>query len=413
MPKLARELSALEVGRLRDSGMHAVGGVPGLYLQVVGPARSWILRAQVGQKRRDMGLGGFPGVPLAMAKEKARQARSLIESGVDPILERDRAKSALLAAQTSAITFADAARMFMDARSDEWRNAKHRQQWANTLDTYAAPVIGAMHVADVRKEHVLAVLEPIWKTKTPTASRVRGRIEQVLDWATARGYREGENPARWRGHLDKLLSKPSKIAKVEHHAALPIDAVGEFMGDLRKREGIGARALELLVLTAARSGEIRGATWSEVDLVGSTWIIPAERMKAEQEHRVPLSKRAVQLLQELPRLEGCDLVFPGSRGKALSDMTLTAILRRMEIDATPHGFRSTFRDWVSERTSYPAEVAEMALAHTIANKVEAAYRRGDLFAKRAQMMDEWAEFCDASIGHIAKAVPLVKMASVR
>ncbi|WP_428417582.1 tyrosine-type recombinase/integrase [Methylibium sp.] len=398
MPKRARELSALEIGRLSAPGLFAVGGVPGLYLQINGAAKSWILRALIGRKRRDMGLGGYPAVTLAMAREKARQARAAIDAGTDPILERDRAKSALLAAQASAITFAVAARMFMDGRSDEWRSDKHRQQWANTLDTYAGPIIGSMHVADVRKEHVLAILEPIWKTKTATATRVRGRIEQVLDWATARGHREGENPARWRGHLDKLLSRPNKIAKVEHHAALPIDAVGAFMADLRMREGVGARALELLVLTAARSGEVRGAAWSEIDLEGATWTIPASRMKAHQEHRVPLSKPAVRLLKALPRLDGCDLVFPGSRGKPLSDMTLTAILRRMDLDAVPHGFRSTFRDWCSERTSYPAEVAEMALAHAIGNKVEAAYRRGDLLAKRAHMMEAWADFCsDPSI----------------
>lgn len=394
MPRVSRELGPLEVSRLKAEGLHAVGGVAGLYLQVRGPAKSWILRATVGSKRRDMGLGGFPSVTLATAREKARQARAAIDAGLDPILEREQAKSALLAAQASAVTFDEATRKFLDAKSDEWSNAKHRQQWENTLATYVSPHLGGMLVADIKLAHVLAVLEPIWKTKTETASRVRGRIESVLDWAKARGYCEGENPARWKGRLDKLLAKPSKIAKVEHHAAMAIDAVPAFMAELRQREGTGARALELLVLTATRSGEVRGATWGELDLKHAVWTIPADRMKAGREHRVPLSKPAVKLLKSLPRTEGCDLVFPGNNETALSDMTLTSVMRRMGADAVPHGFRSTFRDWASERTGYPSDVAEMALAHTISNKVEAAYRRGDLFTKRAQMMADWADFCE-------------------
>lgn len=393
MPKQSKEMGALEINRLQDQGLHAVGGVAGLYMQVRGQSKSWILRVMVGGKRRDMGLGGYPSVTLAMARDKARKAREIIDGGVDPILERERAKSALRSAQLSELTFDQATRKFLDARSDEWRNAKHRQQWENTLTTYASPVLGSLQVADVAREHVLSVLEPIWKTKTETASRVRGRIESVLDWASARGYRHGDNPARWRGHLDQLLAKPRKIAKVEHHAALGIDEMPAFMSELRKREGIGARALELVVLTATRSGETRGALWGEIDLVEATWTIPASRMKAGQEHRVPLSKPALELLNAMPRVEGCDLVFPGAQKKPLSDMTLTGVMRRMGADAVPHGFRSTFRDWVSERTSYPSDVAEAALAHTIKNKVEAAYRRGDLFAKRAEMMADWATFC--------------------
>lgn len=393
MPKRAKELSALEVGRLKDQGLHAVGGISGLYLQVRGANRSWILRSMVGSKRRDMGLGPFPEVPLAGAREKARQAKALTEAGADPILERQRAQSALKASQASALTFAQAATQFIDAKSAEWKNDKHRDQWVNTIEAYANPVIGKLLVSDVRQEHVLSVLQPIWTTKTETASRLRGRMEQVLDWARVRGFRSGENPARWRGHLDKLLPQPKKIAKVEHFPALALEKVPEFMADLAQREGTAARALELLALVAARSSEVRNATWGEFNLNEALWVIPAGRMKAAKEHRVPLSAPAVRILEALPKQEGTELVFPGAKGKALSDMTLTAIMRRMKLKEVPHGLRSTFRDWASERTNYPREVAEMALAHTITNKVEAAYRRGDLFDKRRQMMTDWAAFC--------------------
>ena len=398
MPRKIAELSPLAVSRLSAPGLHNVGGVAGLHLQIVGNARSWILRATVGTKRRDIGLGGFPTVTLADARQKARQARESIREGVDPVLARKSARSALEASQASAITFTEAARQFIDARGDEWKNAKHRQQWVNTLGTYADPIIGNLMVADIRQEHILKVLQPIWKTKTETASRLRGRIEQVLDWATVRRYRQGENPARWRGHLDMLLPKPGKIAVKEHHEAMPIDELPRFMVDLRTHEGTGARALELLILTATRSGEVRGATWSEIDLDAATWIIPAARMKAGKEHRVPLSKQAIAVLKAQPRIAGTDLVFPGKKdNKPLSDMALTALTRRMGVDAVPHGFRSTFRDWAAERTNFPNHVAEMALAHAISDKVEKAYRRGDLLAKRTQLMSAWAAFCDRPV----------------
>lgn len=406
MSRKASEMTALEIGRLTAPGTYAVGGVTGLQLQIIGGSKSWILRTMVGSKRRRMGLGSYPTVTLAKAREKAREALDKISAGTDPILERQRAKSALRAKQANAITFDAACRSFIDARSDEWRNAKHRSQWANTLETYASPVIGNLHVQDVGKEHVLQVLDPIWKTKTETASRLRGRIEQVLDWATARGHREGLNPARWRGHLDKLLSKPEKIAKVAHHPALDADEVVAFIVELRKREGVSARALEFLILTAARSGEVRGATWSEIDLDAAVWTVPAERMKAGKAHRVPLSKQAVKLLNGIERIGGNDLVFPAPRGGQLSDMALTAVTRRMGAACVPHGFRSTFRDWASERTSFPRDVAEMALAHAIGDKTEAAYRRGDLFDKRRLMMAAWAEFCDKPAGKTGEVVPI-------
>lgn len=398
MPKKAKELGPLDVKRLVEPGLHAVGGVAGLHLQILpSGGRSWLLRIVIGGKRREVGLGGFPDVPLALAREKAREVRETVQQGRDPIAERAAARSALAAQRGAEITFDECAEKFVAAKSAEWKSVKHAAQWMATLTTYASPVVGAMQVRDIELAHIVKILEKdnFWTTKTETASRVRGRIEQVLDWATVRGYRKGENPARWKGHLDKLLPAPKKVSKVEHHAALPIDEIGVFMRDLREREGLAARALEVLILTAARSGEIRGMTWAEVDLDEAVWVVPGERMKAGKEHRVPLSARVIEILRALPVVAG-ELVFPGMReGSPLSDMTLTAVLRRMgRGDLTAHGFRSTFRDWASERTNYPREVAEAALAHTIENKVEAAYRRGDLFEKRRRMMEDWSSFCD-------------------
>ena len=392
MPKKVKELSALEVGRLTAAGLHFVGGVAGLGLQVQqSGARSWVLRFSIAGKRREMGLGGFPDVTLADARRRAREEREKADKGTDPIAERKAAASRLRAEQAKAFTFKAAALAYIEAHELGWRNAKHAEQWRNTLaSTY--PIIGALQVRDVGLPQVLAVLQPIWTTKTETASRLRGRIESVLDWATARGYRDGLNPARWKGHLDHLLPAPGKITRVGHHAAVPVGEVGAFMQALRAQPGMGARALEFVVLTAARSGEVRGAQWSEIDMDAATWTVPGERMKAGKEHRVPLSDAALAILQAVPRMAGTELVFPAPRGGALSDMALVAVMRRMEVKAVPHGFRSTFRDWCSERTNYTREVAEMALAHTIGDKVEAAYRRGDLFEKRRQMMADWAAF---------------------
>jgi integrase len=393
MPRKAVELSALEVKNLKKPGLHFVGGVAGLALQVVAPeSRSWVLRVMVGAKRRDMGLGGYPDVTLAGAREQARAARAKVKAGIDPIEEARAARSLVKAAQAAALTFDQCAAKYVDAQEAGWRNEKHRQQWRNTLNTYASPVMGSLLVRDVAMPHVLKVLEPIWTTKTETASRVRGRIESVLDWAKGRGYRSGDNPATWKGNLDAQLPKPGKVAKVEHHAAIPVGDVGAFMVKLRAAEGIGARALEFAILTAARSGEVRCATWTEFDLEERIWTVPGVRMKAGKEHRVPLSDAAMSLLQALPKVASDEAVFPAPRGGMLSDMTLTAVMRRMGLEAVPHGFRSTFRDWAAERTNYPREAAEMALAHTIGDKVEAAYRRGDLFDKRRRMMGEWAAF---------------------
>ncbi len=394
MPKKAKELGPLAVSRLRDPGLHFVGGVAGLALQVLpGGGRTWILRATMGGRRRDMGLGGFPDVTLADARAGARKARGQIREGLDPISEARAAASANQASRIKDVTFEQAAHTYIAAHEAGWRNVKHAQQWRNALETYAFPVIGSRIVKDVGLPHILTILD-IWKTKTETATRLRGRLEQVLDWATARGYRVGLNPARWRGHLDKLLARPSKAPKVERRAALPFTEIGAFMKQLGTADGMGAHALEFAILTAARSGEVRGATWSEIDLSANVWTIPAARMKSGREHRVPLSPTVMTLLAKLPRMSGTDLVFPAPRGGTLSDMTLSAVLRRMKAPAVPHGFRSTFRDWVSEHTSYPRDAAEMALAHTIGDKVEAAYRRGDLFEKRRRMMVDWAAFCE-------------------
>jgi integrase len=394
MPKVARELSALEVRRLKRRGWHAVGGVSGLHLRISETgARYWVLRTTIGGKRRDIGIGPFPEVSLADARAEAAQIRRDARKGKDPVAERKAARDALRAAQAKALTFDQCARRYLAGKASEFRSPKHAKQWKSTLEAYASPVIGTLPVDQVELAHLLQILEPIWREKTETATRLRGRIEKVLDYATVSGYRSGENPARWKGNLDAVLPKPGKVTKVRNHRALPIDELGAFMRALRKREGMAARALEFVILTATRSGEVRGATWDEINLEGKVWTIPAERMKAGKEHRVPLTDDAVKLLEELPRFESNELVFPAPRGGKLSDMALAAVMKRMQVNAVPHGFRSTFRDWCAERTNYPHAVAEMALAHAIGNKVEAAYRRGDLFEKRSRLMADWARFC--------------------
>lgn len=390
MPKIAKELSPLELRRLTTPGLHAVGGVSGLCLQVkTTGARSWILRTVVGGKRCEIGLGGYPTFGLAEAREMAREHLVEIRKGADPVRER------LQRRQRQVWTFKKVAESYIDTHRAGWKNPKHAQQWENTLQTYVYPVFGDKHVADVTKLDVLDAVKPIWLDKHETATRVRNRIELIVSYAMQAGYRpEGPNPAVLKGNLDALLPKKQGLGDVEHHAALGIDDMHGFVQRLRQVQGMGARALEFAILTAARSGEVRGATWSEIDLEAAVWTIPKTRMKAGRDHRVPLSAEAVALLQALPRFEGVELVFVGMKNKPLSDMTLTAALRRMKVGATAHGFRSTFRDWTAERTATPREVAEMALAHAIGDKTEEAYRRGDLFEKRRVLMQQWARFID-------------------
>ena len=340
-----------------------------------------------------MGLGSVRDINLSDARQQAAECRRLLALGKDPIAERDGERERTLVEKQRSMTFDQCSQAYIAAHKDGWRNSKHAAQWESTLRLHASPVIGALPVADIALPQIMKILEPIWRDKTETATRIRGRVEPIIDWATVRGFRSGDNPARWRGHLDHLLPKPSKVTKVEHHAAVAFDKLPEFFERLRRQEGTGARALAFLILTGARSGEVRGATRGEVDFEAAVWTVPGERMKAGREHRVPLSEAALLLVGPSKDEGGGALLFPAPRGGQLSDMTLSAVMRRMKVPAVPHGFRSTFRDWCAECTDFPKEVAEMALAHAISDKVEAAYRRGDLFDKRRQLMEYWATFC--------------------
>ncbi|GJI92303.1 tyrosine-type recombinase/integrase [Duganella hordei] len=388
------KLSALAVKALDKPGYHGDGG--GLYLQVSRThTKSWIFRFAVAGKEHEMGLGSLISIDLAAARQRAKQCRLMLLDGKNPLAELRASRSAHVVAQAKRTTFDQCAAAYIDAHRGSWKNAKHAAQWENTIATYASPLIGALPVAEVDTDLVVKVLSPIWRKKTETAVRLRGRIECILDWATVSKFRQGENPARWRGHLDNLLANPNKIAPVKNHPALPWTEIGAFMKLLREREGVSARAIEFAILTACRSGELRGATWAEIDLKAKLWTIPAERMKAGKEHRIPLSTGAMALLRSLERTG--DVVFPGrDKETPLSDMSMTLVLRRMgRGDITVHGFRSSFRDWCAEAAgnSFSREVCEHALAHSLPDKVEAAYRRGDLLEKRVLLMQAWADFC--------------------
>ena len=396
MPKkLSNVLTPLAVKNAKP-GRHADGG--GLHLLVKDSgARSWVYRFMLGGKSRDVGLGaaGVGGISLATARDARDALRIKVKAGTDPLEERQRRAADAIAeaqmAKVAGITFRSVSEIYMETNWDSWRNDKHRHQWKSTMATYVYPVIGDLPVAEVSTNHVLQILEPIWRSKAETASRVRGRIETILDAAKARGYREGENPARWRGHIAQILPARARLTR-GHHKAMPYESVPKFLITLQQREAIAALALEFTILTAARTGEVIGAKWDEIDLDKAVWTIPANRMKAGKEHRVPLSLRAVEILKSTRELRKEGL-FPAVRGGALSGMAMAMLLRRIGVEVTVHGFRSSFRDWCAECTGYAHEVAEMALAHTIDNKVERAYRRGDLFEKRRRLMDDWAAYC--------------------
>ena len=400
MARQQNRLTALQVTKLSKPGLYGDGG--GLTLQIT-PAgvKSWLHRYMIDGKSFAMGLGPTHTVDLAEARRKALEGRRLLLDGVNPLLTRHQQQVAVRLAETNMMTFDQCAEAYILAKKPSWKNAKHAKQWSSTLKTYASPVFGAAPVADVDTGLVVKCLAPIWESKTETATRVRGRIESVLGWATTSGYRTGENPARWKGHLENLLATISKVRRTKNHPALPWQQAGAFVHALRARAGVAALALEFLILTACRSGEVRGALWAEFDLDGRLWTIPAARMKGAREHQIPLSDPAVRILAALPK--DSDIVFPGTKGQALSDMSLTAVVRRMGgrhdwVDAdgarvTVHGFRTTFRMWAAEMTNYPREVAEHSLAHQLPDAVERAYQRGSQFTKRTSLMSDWAVYC--------------------
>lgn len=396
-------LSARTVATKKRPGLYGDGG--GLYLQIAeGGTKTWIFRyrSPLIKKQRYMGLGALHSVGLPEARATAEAQRGLLSRGLDPIQARDEELSRKAAEAAKAVTFAQCAKSYIESHKAGWRNPKHTEQWTSTIETYCGDVIGTLPVQDVDTALVLKILEPIWSAKPETASRLRGRVENVLDWAKARGHRTGENPARWRGHLNQLLPALAKKDRVTHHKAMPFSEVGAFLTTLREQTGATARCLEFTILTVARTGEAIMARLEEFDLERATWTIPAARMKAKKEHRVPLSPRAVAIVRELLDLKG-DYVFPATkRRNPISNMAMLQLLDRMNVDVTVHGFRSSFRDWAAERTAFPHEVCEMALAHTIPNAAEAAYRRGDLFEKRRKLMDAWADY--VSVPHQEGAV---------
>jgi integrase len=398
MGRQINRLTALRVEKQSKPGLYPDGN--GVYLQVTlgaddMPRKSWLFRFRMqGRRERKMGLGAFPDVSLQGARDKASSARKLCKDGIDPVDARkaERAKAKL--ADTRSMTFNQCAKAYITAHRAGWRNVKHAAQWTSTLETYASPTFGTLPVQAIDVGLVTKVLEPIWSTKSETASRLRGRIEAVLDWAKVHGYRTGDNPARWRGHLDQLLPARTKVRRVEHHAALPYREMGTFMPALREREALAARALEFAILTAARTGEVINARWDEIDLQAKVWTVSAERMKAGREHRVPLSGSAVGILERMQQVRQNDHIFPGERRASLSNMSFLMLLRRMDRDdLTTHGFRSTFRTWAAECTTYPREIAEAALAHVVGDATEQAYQRGDVFEKRRKLMDAWATYC--------------------
>lgn len=417
MARQLSKLTALQVTKLSKPGLYGDGG--GLTLQITrAGAKSWLFRYMRDGKAHGMGLGPTHTVTLAEARAKALDARKLLVDGQNPLTVKNQKKTAAALERARMMTFDQCAIAYIDAHKASWKNEKHRDQWTNTLSTYASPIFGKLPVAEVDTALIVKCLSPIWESKAETASRLRGRIESVLGWATTSGYRTGENPARWKGHLENLLASISKTTRVKNHPSLPWSRIGEFMVAIKKREGVAARAVEFCILTACRSGEVRGARWNEFDFENNIWTIPAERMKARKEHQVPLSDAALAVLKSMRSAAAASadnpvdaksqgFVFAGTKKQELSDMSLTAVLRRMNSDEekpiwvdingdgiTVHGFRSTFRMWTAEKTTYPREVAEHALAHQLPDAVERAYQRGSQLDKRKSLMTDWGKFCN-------------------
>jgi len=431
MPKIAKVLSDIEVRNLKNPGLHSVGGIVGLKLQVGKTgSRSWILRATIGGGVRDIGLGNYPSIKLKTARELAEEIHRQIQLGIDPVEERRKKKKEIAQARANRKTFDECAETYISSIESGWKNVKTGPQWRSSLKSYASPVIGKLPVSDITVHHILRVLTPIWTIKAETASRVRARIEAVLAFATTQGYRKGDNPARLKGNLDTQLPSTNKFKNSNHHPALPYIQISTFFDDLQKSKNESAKALAFMILTAARSGEVRGATWKEIDLVAQTWRIPSTRMKAGKEHIIPLSNKAVAILNTLTEGSPTDLVFPGVRGGSMSDVTLSKQLKTLhkhkkKLDGvgyvdphqdekviTPHGFRSTFRDWAGEQTNFQREVIEHALAHQLKDKAEAAYQRKTSVPKRIKLMQEWADYCAQSTLVTRKVTKISKKLTV-
>jgi len=418
MARQIGKLTAIEVAKKKESGVYADGG--NLYLQITKTgSKSWLFRYMLAGKSREMGLGSIIDLSLAAAREEATKYRKLVNEGIDPINNRKQDNAKKRFEEAKIITFKECAEKYIETHKPTWKNAKHTWQWSNSLEKFVYNVFGNISVQDIDTTLVMKALDPIWQTKTETATRVRGRIEVILDWAKVREYRAGENPARWRGHLENLLPRPSKFQKVVHQPSLPYQKIAGFMQSLKNQECMAALALQFTILTAARTGEIIGATWQEIDLNKKVWVVPENRIKAGREHRVPLSEAAIALLQTTKKQqellgfksEAKDFVFSGfKQGMPLSNMAMLMLIRRMKLDdITVHGFRSTFRDWAAEQTNYPREVAEAALAHISGDKVEIAYLRSDFFEKRRQMMDSWSRYCETPVVKDSEKVVSLKV----
>jgi integrase len=403
MPKTALQFKSLIDGEPKPGRYHVGNGA---YLQVAkGGSKAWIFKYRFNGKLRYMGLGAFKTWGLAGVRARALELRQDISKGIDPIAARKTERQKAQVAEAAGITFKECAERYIAGHKKKWTNALHRKQWPQTLEKFVYPTIGKLPVADIDTTLVLKVLDPIWSEKPETASRVRGRIELVLGWAKVRGYRQGDNPAAWKGHLREALPSRTDVAAIEHHPALPFTEIGEFMVALRKIDGVAARALEFTILTASRSGETLLCSRSEIDLESRTWTVPSERMKAGKEHRVPLCDRAIEIVKDLPTEDA--YLFPGTRkGKPLNGKAMRDVLKRLRADVTVHGFRSTFSDWASEVSDYPDEMAELALAHAVGTKVERAYRRGSRLQKRHEMMAGWAAYCAAESVKRDVVIPL-------